>query len=56
VSSPNEYNLRHNYGTLYKHEVGILKGKLRGANLKTLKCEMQRQQNIITLATKKMKW
>jgi hypothetical protein len=52
ISVPKEYNLRRHYETLHKHKFGILEGKLRQGKLKNLKSDLQRQQNIFTVATK----
>jgi hypothetical protein len=52
VSVPKEYNLRRHYETLHKDTFGVLEGKLREDNLKNLKSDMKRQQNIFTVATK----
>jgi hypothetical protein len=52
VSAPKEYNLRQHYETLHKHKFGVLEGRLRENKLKNLKCDLQRQQNMFTAATK----
>jgi hypothetical protein len=52
VSAPKEYNLGHHYETLHKDKFGVLEGRLRENKLKNLKCDLQWQQNISTIATK----
>jgi hypothetical protein len=52
VSVPKEYNLHRHYKTLHKDTFGVLEGKLREDKLKNLKSDLQRQQNIFTVATK----
>jgi hypothetical protein len=52
VSVPKEYNFRRHYETLHKDVFGVLEGKLREDKLKNLKSDLQRQQNIFTVATK----
>jgi hypothetical protein len=49
---PKEYNLRRHYETLHTDMFGVLEGKLREDKLKNLKYDLQRQQNIFTVATK----
>jgi hypothetical protein len=49
---PKEYDLRRHYETLHKDKFGVLEGKLREDKLKNLKSDLQRQQNIFTVATK----
>jgi hypothetical protein len=44
--------LRRHYETLHKDKFGVLEGMLRENKLKNLKCDLQRQQNILTVATK----
>jgi hypothetical protein len=55
VSAPKEYNLRRHYETLHKDKFVVLEGMLRENKLKNIKCDLQRQQNIFTVATKQMK-
>jgi hypothetical protein len=50
VSAPKECNLHRHYETLHKDKFGVLEGGLRDNTLKNLKCNLQRQQNIFTLA------
>jgi hypothetical protein len=52
VSLPKEYDLRRHYETLHKDTLGVFEGKLREDKLKNLKSNLQRQQNIFTVATK----
>jgi hypothetical protein len=52
VSVPKEYNLRRHYETLHKDTFGVLEGKPREDKLKNLKSDLQRQQIIVTVATK----
>jgi hypothetical protein len=47
-----EYNSRRHYETLHKDKFCVLEGKLREDKLKNLKSDLQRQQNIFTVATK----
>jgi hypothetical protein len=53
VSVPKEYNLGPHYESLYKDKFGVLEVKLREDRLRNLKSDLQRQQNIFTVATKK---
>jgi hypothetical protein len=52
VSVPKEYNLSLYYETLHRDNFGVLEGKLREDKSKKLKSDLQRQQNIFTVATK----
>jgi hypothetical protein len=52
VSAPKEYNLGRHYETLHKDKFSVLEGRLRENKLKNLKCDLQWQQNISTIATK----
>jgi hypothetical protein len=52
VSAPKEYKLLRHYETLHKDKFGVLEGRLRENKLKNLKCDLQRQQNVFTVATK----
>jgi hypothetical protein len=52
VSAPKKYKLRHHYETLHKDKFGVLEGRIRENKLKNLKCDLQWQQNIFTVATK----
>jgi hypothetical protein len=52
VSAPKEHNFRRHYETLHKDKFGVPEGKLREDKLKDLKSDMQRQQNIFTVAKK----
>jgi hypothetical protein len=45
--------LRHHYKALHKDKIGVLQGKIREDKLKNLKCDLQWQQNILNVATKK---
>jgi S-adenosylmethionine hydrolase len=40
------------YKTLHKDKFGVLEGRLRENKLKNVKCDLQRQQNILTVVTK----
>jgi hypothetical protein len=52
-SAPKEYNLRRHYETLHKDTFGVLEGTRReNTKLKNLKCVLQRQENIFTVANK----
>jgi hypothetical protein len=52
ASAPKEYNLRRHYETLRKDKFVVLEGMLRENKLKNIKCDLQWQQNIFTVATK----
>jgi hypothetical protein len=45
--------LRRHYETLHKDKFGVLEGRLRENKWKNLKFDLQWQQNILTVATKK---
>jgi hypothetical protein len=49
--STQEYSLRRYYETLHKDKFCVLEGRLRENKLKNLKCDLQRQQHIFTVAT-----
>jgi hypothetical protein len=44
--------LRRHYETLHRDAFGVLEAKLREDKLENLKSDLQRQQNIVTVATK----
>jgi hypothetical protein len=49
VLAQKEYNLRRHYETLHKDKFDVLEGRLRENKLKNLKCDLQRQHNILVL-------
>ena len=51
VSAPKECSLHCNYETLRKHKFDVLEVKLREDKLKKLKCDLQWQQNMLTVTT-----
>jgi phosphopantetheinyl transferase (holo-ACP synthase) len=44
--------LHRHHENLHKDKFGVLEGSLRENKLKNLKCDLQRQQNMFTVATK----
>ncbi|XP_017770200.1 PREDICTED: general transcription factor II-I repeat domain-containing protein 2-like [Nicrophorus vespilloides] len=52
ITVPKEYNLRRHYEAFHRDKYDVFEGKLREEKLKKLKLDMQRQQNIFTVATK----
>jgi hypothetical protein len=52
VTVPKECSWCRHYETLHKGNFGILEGRLREDKSKNIRCDMQWQQNVITVATK----